>query len=60
MLTGLLKAEEVADVLQVPTTWVYAAARDGRLPSVQCGRYRRFDAADLDRWVAEQKAADGD
>ena len=51
----LLTAEEVAARLRVPLTWVYRAAREGSLPSVRCGRYRRFDAADVARWIEEQK-----
>lgn len=51
----LLTAEEVAAHLQVQPSWVYRAAREGALPSVKCGRYRRFDAADLRRWIAESK-----
>ena len=54
---SLLTAEEVAARLRVPRTWVYRAARDGSLPSVRCGRYRRFDAVDVDRWIQKQKDA---
>jgi excisionase family DNA binding protein len=56
-MAGILwDAKEVAKRLQVPTSWVYRAARDGVLPSVVCGRYRRFDPRDLDRWIEEQKS----
>ena len=55
-VTGaLLTADEVAGRLRVPRSWVYRAARSGDLPSVRCGRYRRFDEVDVDRWIAEQK-----
>ena len=53
----LLTAEEVAELLSVPRTWVYRAAREGALPSVRCGRYRRFDESDVDRWINEQKGS---
>lgn len=52
---SLLTAEEVAQRWQVPKSWVYRAARQRRIPSVPCGRYRRFDPHDLERWVAQQK-----
>jgi excisionase family DNA binding protein len=39
---ALLSAGEVADILGVPPSWVYAEARAGRLPHVRVGRYRRF------------------
>ncbi len=51
----LLTAEEVADQLQVPQTWVYRAAREGLLPSVACGRYVRFHPSDLEAWVRKQR-----
>jgi excisionase family DNA binding protein len=43
----LLTAAEVAERWQVPTSQVYRLARDGRLPSVAIGRYRRWRLADL-------------
>ena len=51
----LLTADEVAGRLKVPRSWVYRAAREGDLPSVRCGRYRRFDESDVERWIARQK-----
>jgi excisionase family DNA binding protein len=51
----LLTADEVAGRLKVPRSWVYRAAREGDLPSVRCGRYRRFDEGDVERWIAKQK-----
>lgn len=50
-----LTADEVAGRLKVPRSWVYRAARSGALPSVRCGRYRRFDEADVEDWIAGQK-----
>jgi excisionase family DNA binding protein len=41
-MTRLLAAEEVADRLDLTKEWVWAAARAGRIPHVQLGRYRRF------------------
>jgi excisionase family DNA binding protein len=51
MTSVLRTADEVADRLRVPKSWVYRAARKGTLPSVRCGRYRRFDDRDVDRWI---------
>jgi excisionase family DNA binding protein len=39
----LLTAEQVAARWQVPTSHVYRLAREGRVPVVELGRYRRFD-----------------
>lgn len=55
MSETLRTAEEVAERLRVPKTWVYRAAREGHLPSVRCGRYRRFDDRDVDRWIDGQR-----
>ena len=52
---ALLTADDVAERLGVPRSWVYRAAREGDLPSVRCGRYRRFDAADLAAWIDRRK-----
>lgn len=51
----LLTAEDVAERLQVPKSWVYRAARQGDLPYVACGRYRRFDEDDVEDWVGRRK-----
>ena len=53
----LLTADEVAGRLRVPRSWVYRAAREGDLPSVRCGRYRRFDEGDVERWITGQKGS---
>jgi excisionase family DNA binding protein len=51
----LLQAHEVADLLGVPKSWVRDATRDGRLPHVPLGRYRRYVRADILEWVEKQK-----
>jgi excisionase family DNA binding protein len=56
----LLTPHEVCRLLAVSRTWVYSAAADGRLPSIRLGGPDgplRFDKADLDAWLAEQRAA---
>lgn len=51
----LLDAEDVAALLGVPKTWVYAETRAGRLPHVTVGRYRRYRLAALERWIADHE-----
>ena len=58
MTDQLRDANYIARRLGVPRSWVYEAARRGELPSVQCGRYRRFDERDIDSWIEEQRAAE--
>ena len=38
MSSPLLTAKEVADLLGVPTSWVYQQSRAGRIPTVRLGR----------------------
>jgi excisionase family DNA binding protein len=38
----LLTAEQLAERWQVPPAHVYRLAREGRVPVVRLGRYRRF------------------
>jgi excisionase family DNA binding protein len=51
----LLTDAEAAELLAVPKSWVGEAARQGRLPCIMLGRYRRFDRADLLAWLEQQK-----
>ena len=53
--TRLLTADEVAVLLGVPKTWVYAETRAGRMPHVTLGRYRRYRREALDAWIAERE-----
>jgi excisionase family DNA binding protein len=53
----LLAAEDVADVLGVRATFVYALARRGELPTVRIGeRYVRFRTEALEQWIANQES----
>jgi excisionase family DNA binding protein len=47
----LLTAREIAELLNVPSTWVLEHARDGTIPHVRLGRYVRFDRGDVLTWV---------
>jgi excisionase family DNA binding protein len=49
----LLVAGELAAMLQVNTSWVYAETRAGRIPCVRLGRYYRYRAAAIEAWLAE-------
>jgi excisionase family DNA binding protein len=42
MTAQLMTAEQLAERWQVPTSQVYRLARDGHIPVVSLGRYRRF------------------
>jgi excisionase family DNA binding protein len=45
----LLDAENLAEVLALPVTWIEQAAREQRIPSIQAGRWRRFKRSAVER-----------
>jgi excisionase family DNA binding protein len=51
----LLTADEVADLLAVPVSWVRESTRSGAMPCVPLGRYRRYDRDDVLAWLASCK-----
>jgi excisionase family DNA binding protein len=57
---ALLKPTEVARRLGVSRTWLYTAAKGGRVPSVRIGGPDgplRFVPEDLEAWLDEARAA---
>lgn len=56
--TELLTAEEIADRLKLPVSWVRSRTRSrslDRLPSIALGRYRRYEWAAVERWLGEHR-----
>ena len=54
----LLTVNEVADLLQVPVSWVYGRTRKRsleRLPGYRLGKYWRFDRDEVLAWVQRQR-----
>jgi excisionase family DNA binding protein len=52
----LMTAGEVADMLGVGVSWVYAQSREGRIPTVNLGpRYRRYRRLAIEQWIASQE-----
>jgi excisionase family DNA binding protein len=55
----LLTIKQVAELLQVPQSWVYGRtrARDRyRLPGMRLGKYWRFRESDILAWLETQKS----
>ena len=52
-MAPLLTAHDVAERLGVTVDWVWAAARDGRIPHIKLGRYRRFREETLEAWIRD-------
>lgn len=58
-VSHLLTVSEVAQLLQVPVSWVYARTRHrtkGRLPGYRLGKYWRFDREQVLAWVERHQA----
>jgi excisionase family DNA binding protein len=56
----LLTVQEVANLLHVPTSWVYERTRRGRsdqLPHVKLGKYVRFEEAAVIDFIQRQRCA---
>ena len=54
----LLTPAQIAERLQVSVAWVrdHSTRKHPRLPVVRIGGLLRYDPADIDRWIAEQRA----
>lgn len=52
-IARLLRAEEVAEILQLSVGAVYAHARLKQIPSVRIGRSVRFHPAAIETWLAQ-------
>jgi excisionase family DNA binding protein len=56
--SALLKPSELAVQLGVSRTWLYDAARDGRIPSIRIGGSDgplRFVPQDIQRWIDDAR-----
>jgi excisionase family DNA binding protein len=57
--TKLLTIAEVAQLLQVPRSWVYSRTRRrsaDRIPGFRLGKYWRFREADVLAWLEQKKS----
>jgi excisionase family DNA binding protein len=52
----LLTADDVAEMLSVPVSWVRESTRSGAMPVVELGRYRRYRAPDVEAWLVVRAA----
>jgi len=54
----LLTIEEVAELLNVPVSWVYGKTRRrsiDRIPGFRLGKYWRFRESDVLAWIERQR-----
>jgi excisionase family DNA binding protein len=57
-MTQLLTAEQVAERLGMTPDWVWRQARNGAIPVVPLGRFRRFREEAIDEWIRRLEAGD--
>jgi len=57
---SLLTAEQVGERWQVPKAHVYRLAREGKVPCVAVGRYRRFQLAAIEAFEGAGGSAAND
>lgn len=55
----LLDADEAAEMLNVPASWVLAEARHGRIPHHRLGKYVRFRRDEIADWLDRRVTANG-
>jgi excisionase family DNA binding protein len=54
----VMTVQQVAELLQVPVSWVYGRLRKrslGKLPGYRLGKYWRFDKEEVLAWLAQQR-----
>ena len=57
MNQNLLSVEEIAQVLNVPRSWIYSRTREtgpGSMPRIRCGKYLRFQLSEIMEWLKAQ------
>ena len=50
----LMTVDDVAELLQVPSSWVYEHTRhrcQNRIPGIRLGKYWRFQRTEVNRWL---------
>ncbi len=57
LMSDMLTAKDVQDLLQVDRSTVYRMAEAGRLPAIKVGKQWRFPAAQIEKWMATQMGA---
>lgn len=52
----LIGVQQLAERLQVKTSWVYTQAAANAIPAVKIGKYLRFSPIAIDRWLESRQA----
>ena len=49
-----ITAQELSMLLNVPITWVWSRARQGKIPFLRVGKYMRFDEAEVIEFLRKE------
>jgi len=55
----LMTVGDVAEYLRIKTSTVYEWAASGKLPGVKVGRLWRFERAEIEKWVRDNRQGQG-
>jgi excisionase family DNA binding protein len=56
-MDDLQTVDELAKILKVPKSWIYARTREkgtGSIPRIKVGKYLRFDIKQVLNWLTEK------
>lgn len=56
----LIDVEEVAHMLDMSKDTIYKWVIQGKLPSVKCGRLRKFDLQKIEEWIKKNSTEEKD
>ena len=59
MTDRLLTASQLADLLNVPESWVREHTRTGAIPHLELGRYKRYRETDVLEWLEDCRVGGG-
>ncbi len=47
----LIDVQELSDMLGITINTAYSWASQRKIPSVKCGRLRKFDVQEIEKWI---------
>ena len=55
MAEALVSVDELAELLGVHKSWIYARTRTGEIPFYRLGKYRRFSLSEVQSWLESER-----
>jgi excisionase family DNA binding protein len=54
MSQKLIGITQLAEILDVPKSWLYSRTRTNEIPHYKIGKYRKFDESEVFEWLKLQ------